>query len=133
MTISEIHEFLKQSFPQVADDIYVDSINGRLGRIRLVTNDSNLRPGGTISGPTMFLLADVSAYIIILAAIGPKELAVTVNCSIDFMRRPKLTDLLSEVRLLKLGRRLAVCDALIYSDGENEPVARAGITYAIPT
>lgn len=133
MTADEIQEFLKQEFPQIADDIQIDSLGDMCGRIRLRINDRNLRPGGTISGPTMFMLADVSTYILILAALGPKKLAVTTNCSIDFMRKPPFSDMFSDSRLLKLGRRLAVADILLYSDGIDKPVARAGITYSIPS
>lgn len=81
----------------------------------------------------MFALADVSAYLAILAMIGPKALAVTTNCSIDFMRRPKAgVDLLCECRLLKLGRVLAVGECLLFSEGLDAPVARASLTYSIP-
>jgi uncharacterized protein (TIGR00369 family) len=78
-------------------------------------------------------LADVAMYLAILARIGPVALAVTTNCSIDFMRKPAAgVDLLAEARVLKLGRTLAVGDVLVYSEGVAEPVARAGLTYAIP-
>ena len=132
MTIDELHTFLKREFPQVAASIRIEELGADTGRIRYAVDKTHLRPGGTVAGPTMFLLADVAMYVLVLAAVGPKKLAVTVNGSIDFMRKPDLADLLAEARLLKLGRRLAVGDVLIYSDGLTEPVARAGITYAIP-
>ncbi|MGL4281424.1 MAG: PaaI family thioesterase [Albidovulum sp.] len=95
--------------------------------------ERHLRPGGTVSGPTMFGLADVAVYLAILARIGPVALAVTTNGSIDFLRKPAAgVDLLGEARLLKLGRVLAVGDVLIRSEGMEEPVARAGLTYSIP-
>ncbi|MCY4249788.1 MAG: PaaI family thioesterase, partial [Rhodobacteraceae bacterium] len=100
--------------------------------VQMDTSDRHLRPGGTVSGPTLFALADVSVYLIVLAYIGPKALAVTTNCSIDFMRRPSPGLLNAKTRLLKLGRRLAVGEVLIYSDGQNNPVARASLTYSIP-
>ena len=81
----------------------------------------------------MFALADVSVYMSVLAAIGPKELAVTTNASLDFMRKTDAgRDLIAHCKLLKLGRLLAVCDVLIYSEGKAEPVARASMTYALP-
>ena len=81
----------------------------------------------------MFGLADVSAYLVTLAMIGPKALAVTTNCSIDFMRKPVAdADLIARARLLKLGKRLSVTDVLLFSDGNDQPVARASLTYAIP-
>ena len=82
----------------------------------------------------MFALADVAIYLAILSRIGPVALAVTTNCSMDFMRKPAAgVDMLAEARLLKLGRRLAVGDVLLYSEGLADPVARAGLTYAIPS
>jgi uncharacterized protein (TIGR00369 family) len=102
-------------------------------RTRLLVAERHLRPGGTVSGPSIFALADVSVYLGILAMIGPEGLAVTTNCSIDFMRKPAAgVDLIAECRLLKLGRVLAVGDVLIYSDGMSAPVARASLTYSIP-
>jgi uncharacterized protein (TIGR00369 family) len=95
--------------------------------------DKHLRPGGTVSGPAMFALADVSIYLAILAMIGPKALAVTTSCSVDFMRKPAAhANLRAEARLLKLGKVLAVGDVMIYSEGHDAPVARASMTYSIP-
>lgn len=125
--------FLAREFPQVCDDFVVEEVAERRARIRLVVSERHLRPGGTVSGPTMFSLADVAVYLAILAMIGPKALAVTTNCSIDFMRKPAAaTDLIAECRLLKLGKALAVGDCLIFSEGGEEPVARASVTYSIP-
>ncbi len=101
--------------------------------VRLRVAERHLRPGGTVSGPSMFALADVAVYLAILSRIGPVALAVTTNCSIDFMRKPAArTDLICDVRLLKLGRVLAVGDCLLRSDGDDRPVARASMTYSIP-
>ena len=100
---------------------------------RLLVDNRHLRPGGTVSGPSIFALADVSAYLMTLARIGPKALAVTTNCSIDFMRKPAAgVDLIAKTRLLKLGKLLSVCDVLVFSEGMEAPVARASLTYAIP-
>ena len=126
-------DFLAREFPQVCDDFAIDRLDVQGLRVRLRVADRHLRPGGTVSGPSMFALADVSLYLAILARLGPVALAVTTNCSIDFMRKPASgADLLCDCRLLKLGRQLAVGDALLYSEGQDQPVARAGLTYAIP-
>ncbi len=125
--------FLADTFPQVAGEIMVEDLRDSALRARLIVGDRHLRPGGTVSGPAMFALADVSAYLTILAMIGPKALAVTTNCSMDFMRKPQAgADLICECRLLKLGRVLAVGDCLLFSDGGADPVARATLTYSIP-
>ena len=101
--------------------------------VRKLVQTKHLRPGGTVSGPTMFALADVCVYLAILGMVGPKALAVTTNCSIDFMRKPAAaTDLIAECTLHKLGKVLAVGDVLIRSEGQEAPVARATLTYSIP-
>ena len=128
-----LHGFLEREFPQVRQDFSVESVSDMAATIRLNVQDKHLRPGGTVSGPSMFALADVAVYLAILAMIGPKALTVTTGCSIDFMRKPASgVDLLAETRLLKLGRSLAVGDVLIYSEGMEAPVARASLTYSIP-
>jgi uncharacterized protein (TIGR00369 family) len=133
MTAEALEEFLGREFPQVAEDFVIEEVGARRIRVRLAVQERHLRPGGTVSGPSIFALADVAVYLCILAMIGPEALAVTTNCSIDFMRKPAArTDLIAECRLLKLGRVLAVGEVLIFSDGLSEPVARASLTYSIP-
>lgn len=133
MTAQELNDFLIRVFAQVADQFHVEDIGPGQAVVRLRVDDTHLRPGGTLSGPSMFSLADVSMYVVTLAMIGPKALAVTTNCSIDFMNKPEAgRDLIATARLLKLGRRLAVGDVLICSEGSDQPVARASLTYAIP-
>ena len=125
--------FLKSEFQQVAEMFAIDAVAPMEVTVRLLHHERHLRPGGTVSGPAMFALADVAIYLAILSMIGPKALSVTTNCSIDFMRKPAAgVDLICEARLLKLGRALAVGDCLIYSDGQDSPVARASLTYSIP-
>ena len=133
MTIPEMEQFLEEVFPQVGGDFAIDHIGENEVSMRLLTAKRHLRPGGTVSGPAMFALADVSVYVAVMAMIGPQALAVTTNCSMDFMRKPIAgVDLVSTCRLLKLGRVLAVGDVLLYSEGEDAPVARASMTYSIP-
>ena len=133
MSRDALQAFLVDAFPQVSDDFEVLTVDEAEITVRMAVNDRNLRPGGTVSGPSMFSLADVSIYLAILSRIGPKALAVTTNCSIDFMRKPEAgRALVATARLLKLGRVLAVGDVLIYSEGADQPVARAGLTYSIP-
>lgn len=125
--------FMDEAFPQVAGDFRVERLTPDGILMRLLAHERHLRPGGTVSGPAMFALADVSVYLAILARIGPVALAVTTNMSIDFMRKPPAgRDLLAEARLLKLGRALAVGDVLIRAEGADPVVARATATYSIP-
>lgn len=133
MSIEELHRFLAEVFPQVKDDFYIEDLGEALLSVRLCVTEKHLRPGGTVAGPAMFALADVAAYLMILARVGPKALAVTSNAGIDFLRKPAANcDLVAECRLLKLGKSLATCDTLIYSQGVAQPVARANLTYSIP-
>ena len=133
MDAAALQGFLARDFGQVAADFVVERADAAGVCLRLKVAERHLRPGGTVSGPAMFGLADVAMYLAILSRIGPIALAVTTNCSIDFMRKPAAgRDLRAEARVLKLGKTLAVGDVLLFSDGQAEPVARAGLTYAIP-
>ncbi len=133
MDAPELMAFMRQVFEQVADDFVVEEVAPFAVTMRLKVTHRHLRPGGTVSGPSMFALADVAAYIATLAMIGPKALAVTTNCSLDFMRKPAAdTDLIAKATLLKLGKQLSVSHVLLYSEGATAPVAQATMTYAIP-
>lgn len=133
MDIAGLTAFLDKEFAQVAQDFTVLRVEEDLLEVRLNVAERHLRPGGTVSGPTMFALADVAMYLAILARVGPVALAVTTNCSIDFMRKPEAgRGLVAQARVLKLGRVLAVGDVMIWSEGAQDPVARAGLTYSIP-
>jgi uncharacterized protein (TIGR00369 family) len=133
MSGEEIMFLLIKTFPQQAQFFEIDELSENSLVVRHKIDDRHLRPGGTISGPTMFSLADISLYILTLSRIGPVSLAVTTNCSMDFMRKPEPgSDLIAKTRLLKLGKNLCVGDVLIFSDGLEKPVARASMTYSIP-
>ena len=133
MDAQALNAFLAADFPQVADSVSVQAVAPDRLVARLRVDGRHLRPGGTVGGPSIFALADVAIYCAILSRIGPVALAVTTNASIDFMRKPGAgRDLLAECRILKLGRSLAVAEALVFSDGGADPVARCSMTYAIP-
>ena len=126
-------EYVETIFPQIKGEFQIDHLDEALLIVRLLVQEHHLRPGGTVAGPAMFSLADISVYLSVLAAIGPEALTVTTNCSIDFMRKPVHSmDLIAHCKLLKLGKSLAVGDVLIFSDGMEKPVARATMTYSIP-
>jgi len=124
---------LNAEFPQLASQFVIDALAPMQATVRLLHDDRHLRPGGTVSGPAMFALADVSVYVAVMAMIGPATLSVTTQCSIDFLRKPPAgVDLICEARLLKLGRVLAVGDCLIHAQDQDAILARATLTYAIP-
>ncbi|MGA8611644.1 MAG: PaaI family thioesterase [Xanthobacteraceae bacterium] len=101
-------------------------------RLRRHFHPKSLRPGGTVSGPIIMALADVAMYVAVLSAIGWVPLAVTTNLTINFLRKPAPRDLLAEARLIKLGKRLAVGEVGIRSDGGDDLVAHVTSTYSIP-
>ena len=132
MSKVDLENFLEKEFPQVSSNFKILNTKPNSLSMLMHISDEHLRPGGTVSGPTMFLLADVSFYLATLSIIGPKSLTVTTNCSINFLRKPNISDLISETRVLKIGKTLSVGDVLIYSEGIKEPVAHASLTYSIP-
>ncbi|AXC50961.1 PaaI family thioesterase [Paracoccus suum] len=133
MDAAALNAFLASDFPQVANDYRVEAVDEAGLICRMIAGPQHLRPGGTVSGPSMFGLVDLAVYLLILSRIGPVGLAVTTNASIDFMRKPRAgRDLLVETRLLKLGRSLAVADGLVRAEGDEAILARASMTYSIP-
>jgi uncharacterized protein (TIGR00369 family) len=131
-TIPEMHAYLAEVFPQLGPRFEVLELRPAFVEVRMTTAEADLRPGGTVSGPTIFALADCAFYIATLALVGRQALTVTTSCSIDFLRKPLPGELRAEARVLKLGRSLSVGDGLVFSDGHDGPVARAGLTYSIP-
>lgn len=130
---AQLQGYLDEVFPQVRGSFVIDEVHEDYLTIRMPVKEAHLRPGGTVSGPSMFALADCGMYAAILSHLGKEALAVTTNCSIDFMRKPESgRDLYTICRIHKLGRVLVVGDAMIYSDGIDKPVARASLTYSIP-
>ena len=133
MDVAEMTAFLDEVFPQVRGDFAIERLDEDLLEMRLKVEERHLRPGGTVSGPAMFALADVAAYVATMARIGPQALAVTTNCSIDFMRKPQAgQDIIARAEVLKLGRALSVTEVRLFSEGSDAPVARASLTYSIP-
>lgn len=133
ISAEEMTAFLDQVFPQVKGMFGIDRLDRELLIMRLHSDERHLRPGGTVSGPAMFSLADVSAYVATMAFIGREALAVTTHCSIDFMRKPVAgRDVIAHARVLKLGKALSVTDVLLFSEGSDAPVAHASLTYSIP-
>jgi uncharacterized protein (TIGR00369 family) len=135
MTVDELERFLTAEFPQVfypGCGLAIEALWDGGGRVRQSYHEASIRPGGTISGPTMMALADFAMYVAVLSAVGPVPLAVTTNLNINFLRKPAPRDLLADAHLLKLGKRLAVGEVTIRSEGEDAPVAHVTSTYSIP-
>jgi uncharacterized protein (TIGR00369 family) len=133
MTAQELEDFLYSHFSEMDERLFhVERVEENLVEIRMTYHPRHLRPGGTISGPALMTLADTAVYLVLLAMIGPVALAVTTNLNINFLRKPAARDVIARTNLLKLGKRLAVGDVTMYSDGDARPVAHATVTYSIP-
>ncbi len=133
MTAAEVDQFICAGLPAYAESgCLVETVTAESTTVRLAYRDDQLRPGGSLSGPTMMALVDTAMYAIILATLGPIGLAVTQNLNINFLQKPQPADLLAEARFLRLGRRSAVIDVHIRSSLDNSLVAQATGTYAIP-
>jgi uncharacterized protein (TIGR00369 family) len=134
MTAADLTAFLDREFPQIDGQAFiVESVGPGEAAMRLEASEAHLRPGNTVSGPTLFTLADVTAWIAILAHIGLVSMTVTTNLTINFLRKPPAGPLVARARILKLGKRLAVVDVTIAPPGQaDEPVAQATGTYSIP-
>ena len=135
MSVAELENFLHVEFPQAfsSGDITIESADGASCLLRQRYSEQMLRPGGTVSGPTLMALADFAIYVVLLSAIGPVGLAVTTNLNINFLRKGAPgQDVLAAARLLKLGRRLAVGEVNLLSGSSPDPIAHVTSTYSIP-
>jgi uncharacterized protein (TIGR00369 family) len=133
MSAEEITAFLQEVYPGAIDHFTIEDVGHMTARVRMPIGPGRLRPGGTVSGPALMTVADLTMWVALLGMIGPRALSVTVNMNIDFLRKPGPVDVLAEARLLKVGKRLAVGTVFMYSDGDDRPVAHASVTYAVPS
>jgi len=133
ITKEELDVLIREGVPLVGNfGVLIDSLGAGTIRLRLPYKDDFVRPGGTVTGPAMFGLADVALYGAVLSLIGRVELAVTTSMTINFLRRPPPVAIIADARILKMGKRLAYGEILIFSEGDPEPVAHATGTYSIP-
>lgn len=135
MNADQIANLLHEVFPQAfypGCGLMIERVDYADIRVRRHFQEGYIRPGGTISGPTMMELADFAMYVAVFSAVGPQPLAVTTNLNINFLRKPGKGDLIAEARLMKVGKRLAVGEVTIFSEGLAEPVAHVTSTYSIP-
>ena len=135
MNKGELEQFLRREFPQLyrSAAVIIEHADGKSCRLRQTYDEGMLRPGGTISGPTLMALSDVAMYVVLLSAIGPVGLAVTTNLNINFLRKGLPgQDVLAAAKLLKLGKRLAVGEVNLLSGSSPDPIAHVTATYSIP-
>lgn len=130
---NEIVEFLKQEFPQSLSKCEIEAVVERGATVIYRVDDQDLRPGGTVSGPTMMTVADYALYIAILGEIGIVGLAVTTNLNINFLKKPVADQNIRGVcKLMKVGKALIVGEVYLYSLNSDEPIAHVTGTYSIP-
>ena len=136
MSVAELEKFLREEFPQAfgaGSSVKIEHADGESCLVREPFSERMLRPGGTISGPTLMALADCAMYVVLLSAIGPVGLAVTTNLNINFLRKGQPgQDVLAVAKLLKLGKRLAVGEVNLLSGTSPDPIAHVTATYSIP-
>lgn len=130
-TLAEIQRYFVEDFHQC--DHVIESIGDGTATVRQAVSNDELRPGGTVSGPVMMSVADCAVYAAIFAKLGIIPLAVTTSLNINFLRRPSATDdILGKAKLIKIGKTLVVAEVNVFSEGNDEPVAHATATYALP-
>lgn len=129
---SDLAAFLQREFPQLQDRYTIEELKPHYAMVSQWSEEGDLRPGGTVSGPSMFALADCAFYIATLGMIGPEALTVTTGATMNFMRKPQPGKLIAEARIMKLGRQLSVGDVLLHCGDKDKPVAHASMTYSIP-
>lgn len=132
LSAEEVFAYLEEVFPAVRGRFVLEDLGVRRARMRMKVAERDIRPGGTISGPAMFELADCAFYVAAMAMIGREALTVTTTATINFLNKPPQRDMVCDVRLLKQGKLLITGDALIRSVGDDRPMAHATMTYAVP-
>ena len=129
-----IAELVDVHFPQIntgSPTMVIETVEMRAARLRMIADPRNTRHGGTIAGPAMFALADFSVYVAIIASLGEAGFEwVTSSLNINFLARPAAHDMVAQAKLIRLGRRTAVGEVELYSEGVPEMVAHATAGYA---
>ncbi|MGE0765941.1 MAG: PaaI family thioesterase [Hyphomicrobiaceae bacterium] len=137
LSTEAVSRIIAETFPEIhaaGRQITIESVGAREARVRLGFDPLHLRPGGTVSGPAMFTLADFTIYVALIATLGEAGItAVTSNLSITFLLRPEAVDVIADARLLRIGRRLAYAEVALYSQGRDDMIAHATASYAIPS
>ena len=134
LTAGQVQALIRAGVPMAEDiELCIDRLDSEVAVARVPFHGRLVRPGGTVSGPTIMALADAAMYAVVLGRLGRVEMAVTANLNINFLAKPAAVDLVAEARILRLSRRQAVCEVQLYSQGrEDDLVAHVTGTYALP-
>lgn len=131
----ELTRFLEQVFPQMLVGgrcYFIDDVQPGVAVVRLVANEQHLRPGNTVSGPSIMSLIDYAAYVVLMGNLGLEALAVTTNININYLRKAEAGELIATCRILKAGKRLVVMDCDVTRKGSDDLIAHGTMTYSIP-
>lgn len=133
LNAEQVQKVIRGGLPAAEEmGLQVEQAGDGRARLRQPFRENMIRPGGTLSGPTMMGLADAAMYAAILGTLGRLEMAVTQNLNINFLARPEPADLLAEAEIIRLGRRSAVLEVRLFSDGADQMVAHVTGIYALP-
>ncbi|UNK78392.1 PaaI family thioesterase [Sphingopyxis granuli] len=134
MDAAALNAFMAEAFPHSRPGSRGHVVSAAPGHVqaRLDPNEQALRPGGLVSGPTQMGLADMAAYALVLAHIGPVAMAVTSALNYQFLRPCRPGPVMADAHMLRLGKRLAVMDVRLWTDDPERPIGQANVTYAIP-
>ncbi|MDB5986830.1 MAG: PaaI family thioesterase [Nevskia sp.] len=133
MTAQQVTDLIHLGFDAKRPMLSVEEVRPNFVRTRLLYRDSMLRPGKVLSGPAMFTAADLAMYALVLSHVGPQLMAVTANLNINFLNKAAPGDIIADGKLLKLGRRLAVMEAALFSSAAPELcIAHVTGSYALP-
>lgn len=137
LTVAEVTRLIDETFPGINSNgrsMAIESVADGFARVRLLCHERHIRPGGTLSGPAMFTLADFAIYVALIASLGAGAVAaVTSNLNINFLLRPDPRDAIGEARIIRLGRRIAFAEVYLRSEGRDEIIAHATGSYALST
>lgn len=133
ISAAELERLAREEVPVAGQmGVVVDRVSPGEVIARVPYRRAFVRPGGTVAGPVLMALADFVMWGVVMSLIGPVKLAVTTSLNINFLRRPDPGDIIANGRILKLGRRLAVGEVYLYTDGLDDLVAHVTCTYSIP-
>jgi uncharacterized protein (TIGR00369 family) len=131
VTAEAINAFLEESFPGTGNRCLDVGPDWALARYD--ASAANLRPGGIISGPTLFGLCDAVLWYALFGAVGIEAMALTSELSIRFLRPARGSAVLARAELHHVGRRSVIGSIRCWTEDAPEvTVAVAQGTYVRP-
>jgi uncharacterized protein (TIGR00369 family) len=132
LSADAVERVIHDSIPHVAaNGVTVESVGTGTARVRFPYQPWMLRPGNVLSGPALFLAADVAMFAVLLAHAGKDLKAVTSDLTMHFLNKAEIGDITAEAKLLKVGRRLAVMEVSLFTAGDPTLVAHVTGSYVL--